>query len=195
MALPVGVTSKTLTFGRYAGVLGTNKGGTVKVGFDDAMLHVPTGEVIVAGMETVEVNPATGVAQIEVPVTITDQLVAKWKDSTAYYNQRLKITVEVAGYNPGTVYVEIPASAPSVIDFDQMSKYTTATGLEISQVAVLSVAGLIGNIAAEQLAPALQPYIETGELTPAQLDEVSADVQADMEPPVSLVLLFENALV
>lgn len=195
MALPVGVTSKTLVFGRYTGVLGTNKGGTIKVGFDDAMLHVPTGEVVVAGMETVEVNPATGVAQLAVPVTITDQLIAKWRDSSAYYNQRLKITVEVSGYTPGTVYVEIPASGPDTIDFDQMSKYTTATGLEISQAAVLSVAGLTGHIAASTLAPALQPYIETGELTPAQLDEVSADVQADMEPPVSLVLLFENALV
>lgn len=182
MALPPGVPSKRLTFGRYSGVLGGNKGGTIRVGFDDPMLHVPTGEVVVAGTETVDIDPDSGLGHIDVPVTVTDQLVARWRETNAYHNQRLKIVVEVPGYSPGAVYVEIPPDAPDIIDFDQMSKYPTSTGIEVvTQGPVRSVAGLVGHVAADALYDQLDPYFEG--LTPE-----------DLEPPVELVLLFENAL-
>ena len=182
MPLPEGVPSKTLVFGRYSGVLGNNKGGKISVGFEDAMLHTPTGEVVVAGMETVDIQEDTGIGQIAVPVTVTDQLVARWRETNAYHNQRLKVVVEVPGYMPGAVYVEITSDAPDLIDFDQMSKFATSTGIEVvAQGSVRSVAGLVGHVAAADLAPKLDPY----------MDGVT---EAELEPPVDLVILFENAL-
>lgn len=155
MALPFGLQSKTLTFGRYSSVTGTNKGGTVKVGFEEAMLHVPTGEIIVAGDEPAIVDPATGVVSISVPVTVTPDLVAKWMTSNPYTNQRLKISVAVPGYPVETRYVDISPDDPAVMDYDMLSSYATPGGLPVLRAEVRSVAGLTGDITADQLNAAL----------------------------------------
>ena len=200
MALPIGVQTKTLTFGRYTSVLGNNRGGEIKVGFDDPMLHVPTGEVIVADMESVTVNAVDGVAAIPVPVTVevdesSPKLIANWRDDAAYFNQRVRVDIDITGYRKETFYLDIAIDDPPFIDFDTMSKYAMPTGAEYVRAQVVSVGGLTGVIDSDELATNLQPYIETGELTPEQLDIVADEVQAEMEPPVTLTLLFENALV
>ena len=155
MPFPFGLGSKTLTFGRYSSALGHNRGGNVKVGFDDAMLHVPTGEVIAAGEDTVMVDPTTGVASVVVPVTVTDDLVAKWDTTSPTKYQRLKITVTLPGYPPEARYVDIHPDDPAVMDYDQLHPYAVAGGLAVQRAQVISVAGLSGDITAEQLAAKL----------------------------------------
>jgi len=186
--------SKTLTFGAYTTALGNPRGGTIRVGFDDPMLHIPSGEVVVGGVEAVAIDPATGLGTVEVPVTITDELLANWRGTSPYTNQRLRIEIDVTGYRSETLYVDISPLDPPVIDFDQMSKYPSTGGLPVSRAAVASIAGLTGDITAQAAATALQPHLAAGTITEEQMQEISADVQADMEPPIDLVVLFENAL-
>lgn len=194
MTLPTGVVTKTMVFGRYSSVLGNNRGGNIKVGFADSMLHLPTGEVVTSGLEAIAVNPDTGSAQITVPVTDDPELVANWRESSAYTGQRLTIDVAIDGYAPGRFFVDVPSDMPDFIDFDQMSKYATPTGIEVVRAEVLAVAGLTGTISATQLAEVMQPYLETGAVSDETIEMISQTVQEDLEPPVTLTLLFDNAL-
>lgn len=155
MALPMGLESKTLTFGRYSSVTGVNKGGTIKVGFEKAMLHVPTGEIIVAGDEPAVVDPATGVVSISVPVTVTSDLVADWMSASPTTNQRLKIAVAVPGYPAETRFVDIHPNDPAVMDYDMLNPYSTPGGIPVLRAEVRSVAGLTGDITATALRTAL----------------------------------------
>lgn len=155
MPLPTGLQSKTLTFGRYSSVTGANKGGNVRVGFEKAMLHIPTGEIIVAGDESAIVDPETGVLTISVPVTVTDDLVADWMTASPFKNQRLKITVSVPGYPPEARYVDIHPSDPMVMDYDMLNPYSVPGGLTVLRAEVRTVAGLSGDITIEQLRQAL----------------------------------------
>lgn len=151
MALPPGLASKTLTFGRYSTVTGANRGGNVKVGFEKAMLHVPTGEIIVAGDETAIVDPETGVLSVSVPVTVTDDLVADWMTASPTKYQRLKITVAVPGYPPEARFVDIHPNDPPVMDYDVLNLYAVPGGITVLRAAVTSVAGLSGDITAQDL--------------------------------------------
>jgi hypothetical protein len=159
MPFPVGLPTKTLTFGRYSAALGTNMTGSVKIGFDKAALHVPTGEVIVAGDEIRVIDPATGGGSVAVPVTVTDDLVAEWWTSSPTLYQRLKIVISLPGYPVETKYVDIHPDDPAVMDYDQLSPYAAPGGLTVSRAAVVEVAGLSGTVAASDLATALTPYL------------------------------------
>lgn len=197
-AFPAGLATRTLTFGRYSSALGNNRGGEIRAGFDKPMLHIPTGDVLIGGPSGADlaiVSVDTGAAQIEVPVTITDDLLADWRNpSGAFTNQRLRIEVDVQGYRSDVVYVDISPLDPSVIDFDQLQKYSSVGGLPISRAAVAAVAGMQGDITAPALAAALQPFIASGELTEEQVAELANDVVVLLDPPVNLTLLFENSL-
>ncbi|WGH21939.1 minor tail protein [Rhodococcus phage Trogglehumper] len=152
---PIGLPTKTLTFGRYSGVLGSNRAGTVRFGFDKPMLHVPTGEVVVAGDEAVSILGETGAVQVVVPVTVTDDLVADWDTANPITNQRLKVSILMPGYPPKTQYIDIHPDDLPVMDFDTLSPYATPGGLPALRAAVTSVAGLGGDISAEDLVAAL----------------------------------------
>jgi hypothetical protein len=155
MPFPVGLPTKTLTFGRYSAALGSNSGGSVQVGFDKAMLHTPTGEVIVSGTETRTVDPATGQVSIVVPVTVTENLVADWWTASPITNQRLKITVNIPGYPPETKYADIDPGDPAVMDYDQLSLYASPGGLPVLRGEVTSWASLNGIISTAQVTTAL----------------------------------------
>ena len=159
MPFPTGLPTKTLTFGRYSAALGTNMTGSVKIGFDKAMLHVPSGEVVVGGEESRSIDPATGQASVVVPVTVTADLVAEWWTASPTYNQRLRITLALPGYPAETKYVDIHPDDPAVMDYDQLATYAAPGGLPVSRAEVVEVAGLSGTITAEALAAALQPYL------------------------------------
>lgn len=159
MPFPAGLPTKTLTFGRYLAALGTNQAGSVKFGFDKAMLHVPTGEVVVAGDETRPIDPSTGQVAVVVPITVTADLVAEWWTVSPTYNQRLKVTLTVPGYPTETKYVDIDPGDPSVMDYDQLFPYAVPGGLPVSRAEVVEVAGLSGIITATALADALRPYL------------------------------------
>ena len=194
MPLPAGLPIKTLTFGRYTTALGTNQGGEVEVGFQEAMLHVPTGEVITGGLEKVKIDAATGRLQINVPVTVTDDLVAQWRETSAYVNQRVLVKVTAGGYTTDYVFVDIHPADPAIIDFDQFARYPSPGGVPISRAAVASLAGMTGDITAAAAAAALQPFIATGTLTSGQLADLVDTVQQQMAPTTTLVTLFENGL-
>lgn len=157
---PTGLATKTLTFGRYSGVLGSSRAGTVRFGFDKPMLHVPTGEVIVAGDEAVTITSDTGAAQVVVPITVTDDLVADWDAESPTTNQRLKISILMPGYPPKTQYIDIHPDDPAIMDFDALRPYATPGGLPVLRAAVTSVAGLGGDIEAGDLATALEVITE-----------------------------------
>lgn len=152
---PIGLPTKTLTFGRYSGVLGSNRAGTVRFGFDKPMLHVPTGEVVVAGDEAVSILGETGAVQVVVPVTVTDDLVADWDTANPITNQRLKVSILMPGYPPKTQYIDIHPDDLPVMDFDTLTPYATPGGMPVLRAAVTSVGGLGGDISAEDLADAL----------------------------------------
>lgn len=177
MAFPIGLASKTLTFGRYSSALGSNRGGSVSVGFDEAMLHVPTGEVITSGEDKVTIDPGTGVASVTVPITVTDQLVAKWDTASPVFNQRLKITVNLPGYPPGSKYVDIHPNDPPVMDYDQLTPYSVPGGLTVVRAEMRTWVGLSGDISLEQALTALGlgngPYA-----TQAALDDALARIAA-----------------
>ena len=192
---PLGLATRTLSFGRYSSVLGTNKGGVIRIGYDKPMLHIPTGDVIIGGVDIATIPVDVGAVQVDVPITITDDLLADWRNPTAAFtNQRLHVEVDVPGYRSDVVYVDISPLDSPVIDFDQLQKYSSVGGLPISRAAVAAVAGLQGDITAQALATALQPFIESGDLTEEQITEVVNDVVVRLEPPVNLTLLFENSL-
>lgn len=156
MPFPVGVATRTLTFGRYSAALGTNVGGSISVKFDTPMLHLPTGEVVTGTEETVQVDAATGSRSITVPVTVTDDLVANWRDPSAFTNQRLRVELKIPGYLDGVLYVDIHPDDPAVIDFDQLERYTAAGGVSVVRAAVSAWMGLSGNVTTEQAATALE---------------------------------------
>lgn len=193
MTFPEGLPTRTLTFGRYSNALGTNVGGSVSASFDDPMLHTPTGEVITGSEERATIGN-TGMLSLEVPVTVTEDLIANWRDPGAYSNQRLKVRIDVAGYRSETLYVDIHADDPMIIDFDQMSKYTAVGGVPVTRAQVVSVAGLTGVVGATALAGALASYFDAAELSPEEMQELVDQVSTNLDPPVDLVLLFENAL-
>lgn len=181
MPFPIGLGSKTLTFGRYSSALGNNRGGTIKVGFDKAALHVPTGEVIAAGEDSVLVDPATGVASVTVPVTVTDDLVVDWDTASPTKNQRLKITVNLPGYPAGSRYVDISPTDPAVMDYDQLNPYAVPGGLPVMRAEVRSVAGLTGDVTAQELGTALGGIGGGGVEVPEggwPADQLAPDVRA-----------------
>lgn len=155
MPFPAGLPSKTLTFGRYSSALGSSRGGTVKLGFDKAMLHVPTGEVVTFGMDSAPIGADTGAAAVTVPVTVTPDLLMDWTSATPMANQRLRIEVAVPGYPAVAQYVDIHPDDPPVIDFDHLEPYAVPGGLPVARAAVASVAGLTGVIEAGALETAL----------------------------------------
>lgn len=146
MPFPAGLPTKTLTFGRYSSALGTNRGGTIAFGFADPMYHVPTGEVIVSGDETITIEPGSGVVQVVVPVTVTEDLVSNWDTASPYYNQRLRVTVTMAGYPSGAKFLDINPADPAVMDYDTLQPYVTPGGLTAYRAAVTSWATLSGDI-------------------------------------------------
>lgn len=154
-SFPLGVETKIITFGRYSTGQGYPIGGTVTLGFADPMLHLPTGEVIVSGDETVTVENFSGSAAITVPVTVErdpahPQLVANWH-TQPYTNQRMKITVDVDGYPTETRYLEISPDDPAVMDFDTLQPFTTIGTTPVVRAAVTSVAGFGGDVSAGDL--------------------------------------------
>jgi hypothetical protein len=159
MPLPVGLPSKTLTFGRYLSPLGNYRAGSVQVGFDNPMLYLPTGEVITSGLEAVAIQSATGNVQIEVPITDTDDLVTIPDGAV---NQRIRVAVTIPGYPTAHHYLDIHADDPSVLDFDQLIPYGSAGGIPVLRASVTSVAGLTGIVGASELADAIAPFLPAG---------------------------------
>jgi hypothetical protein len=151
MPFPAGLPTKTMTFGRYSSALGTNRSGQVRIGFDQPMLHVPTGEVITSGLDVISIGGETGATSVTVPVTVTEDLVANWLSVSPVYNQRLRVEIVVTGYPPVVHYVDIDPSDPSVIDFDHLAPYAVPGGLSVLRATVSSVAGEAGDITAEAL--------------------------------------------
>lgn len=146
MPYPPGVATKTISFGRYSNVLGSVKGGSVTVGFEKPMLHVPSGEVIVGGDDTMTVDSETGSLNLPVPVTVTPDLVAGWDTASPFVNQRLKIKVNIPGYPDGTRYMDIHPDDPMVMDYDMLTPYSVPGGLSVVRAAVTSVGGESGDI-------------------------------------------------
>ena len=160
---PDGVATKVITFGRYSTAAGSARGGTATVGFADPMLHLPTGEVIVSGDETVTIESLSGSLAIVVPVTVDPNLVANWATASPYRNQRIRVSVDIDGYPSGVRYLEISPDDPNVMDYDTLQQFDVQDGLPVARAAVTSVGGLGGDVSAVDLRSILGIPSEAGE--------------------------------
>lgn len=140
MALPAGLATKTLTFGRYGTGLGNPRGGKGTVGFERPAVWSPTGEVIVAEQEPFAIAADTGTFALTVPVCDDPRLLF-FTDTpgSALLYTRLRLELAIPGYRSGTFYVYITADMPQVIDFDTLAQFSTGAGQVVSVPVVTSV--------------------------------------------------------
>lgn len=141
MALPVGLTTVTVTGGPYTDSLGRADTGTVEFTASTPVVWAPTGAVVFDGPVTGTLN-AGGSLSILLPANdVVGLSVTGWTYTVrfnlkSYSGDRRTIL---------PIMISLPSSAP-VVDLDLVEQLTTDDGVTVGLPAVVSVAGLSGAV-------------------------------------------------
>lgn len=150
MALPAGITPKTVTVGIPTFTVGGRPAtGSATLIAATNLVHVPTGTPLFSGKVTKQFK---GLAQVEFTDLVpTDDPGLNRVDWT----YRLEVRVNGAIEQPEPIDFPLPAAGPDVVDAELLVEVPGSAGTPVYAQAVLAIAGLTGTITAAQLATAL----------------------------------------
>jgi len=153
MALPVGLSTVTVSCGPYTDARGVAYTGTITftpTGTDGPVVWADTGAVILDGPNTVTLD-AAGSASITLPATDATGL------SVADFTYTVVHTLKSTGGDKAQILpilIQLPQAAPTV-DLDVLEGMTSAEGVTVGVPSVTSVGGLSGVVTVAALKTAL----------------------------------------
>jgi hypothetical protein len=158
VSLPVGVVSKTVEFGPFTDFWGAPLAGSVSFTPSRSLVWSATGQPLYGTTKTV---PLDGAGSGTVSLLATDQEGFQDGAGNAVANWTYTAAVALTGStNPLPKSISVPEAASSPIDLDLVIPVPSSTGTTVSTpIIVTSVAGLTGDVDAEDLAAELDPFI------------------------------------
>ena len=150
MALPVGLSTVTVSAGPYCDVRGAPYAGTITITPSTPVVWQSTGAVIMDGPVKVTLD-AAGSGLITLPATDATGL------SVTGFTYTVVFALKSASGDKATILpalIQLP-KATATVDLDLLVGVETASGVEVATPAVVSVAGISGAVSVADLKTAL----------------------------------------
>jgi hypothetical protein len=138
MALPAGITPKTVTIGIASFFDGTLTSGTVSISAPVNVIHTPTNRPLFSS--EMAQRFVDGAASFTLCPTDAPGL------NRVDWTYKLKVQVDGAIVQPEVVYFTLPAAGPDTVDLDSLVTVPSSAGTPISATVVTSVNGQTGDV-------------------------------------------------
>jgi hypothetical protein len=149
LALPAGLTPKTLTIGIPTKFNGSPASGSATLTAPKNLVHTPTGTPLFSGKLVKQFSGLTEISFTDLVPTDAAGL------NRVDWTYTLEVRINGAVEQPEPVPFLLPSAGPDTVDAELLVSLPSSAGTPVSVSAVLSIAGLSGTLTAAQVATAL----------------------------------------